>query len=200
MLRNTFTNFKCVNANTFPLNVQPDFQKNSQKSNSEIVISKARKAPKESNIITIDDFSEDSAPHTIRILNNIDVRQKSKNSKQQSLQHQTIQQHRLHEHPPQQQPSQQQPSQQQPSQQQPSQQQVSQHAHASNFIIDETTIGLMNEMKRMFENETSLSHSLLRIDKNIEISTNSFKEFANGIFTISNTLKDMVSFNLSIQS
>jgi hypothetical protein len=118
------------------------------------------------------------------------VRQKSKNSKQQSLQHQTIQQHRLHEHPPQQQPSQQQPSQQQPSQ----------HAHASNFIIDETTIGLMNEMKRMFENETSLSHSLLRIDKNIEISTNSFKEFANGIFTISNTLKDMVSFNLSIQS
>ena len=190
MLRNTFTNFKCVNANTFPLNVQPDFQKNSQKSNSEIVISKARKAPKESNIITIDDFSEDSAPHTIRILNNIDVRQKSKNSKQQSLQHQTIQQHRLHEHPPQQQPSQQQPSQQQPSQ----------HAHTSNFIIDETTIGLMNEMKRMFENETSLSHSLLRIDKNIEISTNSFKEFANGIFTISNTLKDMVSFNLSIQS
>jgi hypothetical protein len=46
MLRNTFTNFKCVNANTFPLNVQPDFQKNSQKSNSEIVISKARKRQK----------------------------------------------------------------------------------------------------------------------------------------------------------
>jgi hypothetical protein len=69
------------------------------------------------------------------------VRQKSKNSKQQSLQHQTIQQHRLHEHPP---------------QQQPSQQQVSQHAHASNFIIDETTIGLMNEMKRMFENEANV--------------------------------------------
>ena len=200
MLRNTFTNFKCVNANTLPFNVQPDFQKNSQKSNSEIVISKTRKAPKESNIITIDDFSEDSAPHTIRILNNIDVRQQSKNSKQQSLQHQTIQQHRLQQHPPQQQPSQQQPSQQQASQQQPSQQQVSQHAHASNFIIDETTIGFMNEMKRMFENETSLSHSLLRIDKNIEISTNSFKEFAKGIFTISNTLKDMVSFNLSMQS
>ena len=195
MLRNTFTNFKCVNANTLPFNVQPDFQKNSQKSNSEIVISKTRKAPKESNIITIDDFSEDSAPHTIRILNNIDVRQQSKNSKQQSLQHQTIQQHRLQQHPPQQQPSQQQPP-----QQQPSQQQVSQHAHASNFIIDETTIGFMNEMKRMFENETSLSHSLLRIDKNIEISTNSFKEFAKGIFTISNTLKDMVSFNLSMQS
>ena len=195
MLRNTFTNFKCVNANTFPFNVQPDFQKNSQKSNSEIVISKTRKAPKESNIITIDDFSEDSAPHTIRILNNIDVRQQSKNSKQQSLQHQTIQQHRLQQHS-----SQQQPSQQQASLQQPSQQQVSQHAHASNFIIDETTIGFMNEMKRMFENETSLSHSLLRIDKNIEISTNSFKEFANGIFTISNTLKDMVSFNLSMQS
>ena len=200
MLRNTFTNFKCVNANTLPFNVQPDFQKNSQKSNSEIVISKTRKAPKESNIITIDDFSEESAPHTIRILNNIDVRQQSKNSKQQSLQHQTIQQHRLQQHPPQQQPSQQQPSQQQASQQQPSQQQVSQHAHASNFIIDETTIGFMNEMKRMFENETSLSHSLLRIDKNIEISTNSFKEFAKGIFTISNTLKDMVSFNLSMQS
>ena len=189
MLRNTFTNFKCVNANTLPFNVQPDFQKNSQKSNSEIVISKTRKAPKESNIITIDDFSEDSAPHTIRILNNIDVRQQSKNSKQQSLQHQTIQQ-RLQQHP----------TQQQPSQQQSSQQQVSQHAHASNFIIDETTIGFMNEMKRMFENETSLSHSLLRIDKNIEISTNSFKEFAKGIFTISNTLKDMVSFNLSMQS
>ena len=200
MLRNTFTNFKCVNANTLPFNVQPDFQKNSQKSNSEIVISKTRKAPKESNIITIDDFSEDSAPHTIRILNNIDVRQQSKNSKQQSLQHQTIQQHRLQQHPPQQQPSQQQPSQQQASQQQPSPQHVSQHAHASNFIIDETTIGFMNEMKRMFENETSLSHSLLRIDKNIEISTNSFKEFAKGIFTISNTLKDMVSFNLSMQS
>ena len=200
MLRNTFTNFKCVNANTLPFNVQPDFQKNSQKSNSEIVISKTRKAPKESNIITIDDFSEDSAPHTIRILNNIDVRQQSKNSKQQSLQHQTIQQHRLQQQPSQQQPSQQQPSQQQASQQQPSQQQVSQHAHASNFIIDETTIGFMNEMKRMFENETSLSHSLLRIDKNIEISTNSFKEFAKGIFTISNTLKDMVSFNLSMQS
>jgi hypothetical protein len=78
MLGNTFTNFKCVNSNTFPFNVQPDFQKSSHKSNSDIVISKTRKAPKETNILTVDDFSEDSAPHTIRILNNIDVRQQSK--------------------------------------------------------------------------------------------------------------------------
>jgi hypothetical protein len=143
------------------------------------------------------------------------MKQQSKNSKKQPLQHQTIQQHRLQPQPSHQQPSQQQPIQhqtieqhrlqQQPSQHQPSQQQLSQqqpiqHAHASNFIIDETTIGFINEMKQMFENETSLSHSLLRNDKNIEISTNSFKEIANGIFTISYTLKDMVSFNLSKQS
>ena len=127
MLRNTFTNFKCVNSNTFPINVQPDFQNSSQKSNSDIVISKTRKAPKETNIITIDDFSEDSAPHTIRILNNTDMKQQSKNSKKQPLQHQTIQQHRLQPQPSQQQPSQQQPTQHQTIEQNRLQQKQSQH-------------------------------------------------------------------------
>ena len=64
---------------------------------------------------------------------------------------------------------------------------------SSNYLIDDQTRECMDEMKKMFENEKSLKHSMLKIEKHLDKSSEAFSELAKGVFLISNTLKEFLN-------
>ena len=63
---------------------------------------------------------------------------------------------------------------------------------AAAYLIDDSTRCYIEEMKKMFESETSTKHSLLRIEKHFDKCNEAFEDLANGILSISNTLIEFV--------
>ena len=63
----------------------------------------------------------------------------------------------------------------------------------ASYLFNQSTIDLLNDMKKMFETEKSTQHTLIRIEKHIEKSSESLMELAKGLFSVSNILKETVN-------